>query len=307
MSKLDRQIGILTILLRHKRVTTGYLAERFDVSVRTIQRDLDSIAVAGIPLTTLQGPSGGVEIMDGYSIERSVFTVDEIETLLSALRGTDSILTESYTERLMEKLSEQGVDRSFPTAFEIDLGDRHAGTLIEKIREIRKAIANHQCVAFTYSAESGDTERIVEPCRLLFRWGNWYLFAFCRLRGDYRLFKLQRLWSLNVTDCLYTPRAEDHLPQDWDECFIGDIDLVAVFDPCVRYRLIEEYDPSMLEQTTDGRFQFRFRFAFTDHLVSWLLSFGSHVEIVAPDEIRHRVVDEAISLIARNNHDKQLS
>ncbi len=307
MPRLDRQLGIITILLRQRRMTARSLAERFGVSTRTIHRDIGTICEAGIPLITLQGASGGIEIMEGYSVDRSVFTVDEIETLICALRGTDSVLGEAYTERFIEKLSERHFTPRLDAPLEIDLADYHASSLSDKIKMIRKGISDRCLLIFTYYNASGDTAREVEPYRLLFRWGTWYLFAFCRLRGDFRLFKLQRLWDLKVGSGHFPFRAEALEPRDWDRCFGGHIHLEAVFDACVRYRLLEEYDPALLTPASDGRFAFSFDFSSSDHLISWLLSFGAHVEVVTPDFIRERVIEQAKILIRRNNHDNQLS
>lgn len=307
MSQLDRHLGILTILLRQRRTTSRYLAERFEVSTRTIHRDIDSICRSGIPLVAHQGAGGGIEIMDGYSIDRSVFTLDEIETLICALRGADSVLTESYTDRFLEKLSGKEFAPLIEAPLEIDLADYHAPSLSGKIRMIRKGICEHKMLRFSYFAESGDSVRSVEPYRLLFRWGKWYLYAYCQLRNNFRLFKLQRLWDLEILEEAFIPRPEASVDRDWDDSFTGDIHLRAVFDACVRYRILEEYDPALLNPTDDGRYLFSFSFAFTERLVSWLLSFGSHVEILDPPFVRERVIEEAKSLIERNNHDRQMS
>ncbi len=300
MPQLDRQLGIVTILLRNRRATTRELAGRFGVSTRTIRRDIDSICRAGIPLCTIQGASGGVEIMDGYSVDRSVFSYDEIETLITALRGTDAALGESYTERFIEKLSDRNFSPRAAHLLEIDLVDYHASSLSYKLRLFRQAMLDSRVVEISYHNAGGDTLRAVEPYRLLFRWGSWYLFAYCLLRGDFRLFKLQRIGDVRILPETFRLRTEASAPRDWDACFGGDIRLTAIFDACVRYRLCEEYDPSMLTPTADGRVQFSFCFTYAEHLVSWLLSFGSHVEILEPVFIRKQVLEEAAALIARN-------
>ncbi|MDD4096265.1 MAG: YafY family protein [Oscillospiraceae bacterium] len=300
MAQLDRQLGIVTVLLRNRKATARELAERFGVSTRTIRRDIDSICRAGIPLCTMQGASGGVEIMDGYSVDRSVFSYDEIEALIIALRGTDAALGESYTERFIEKLSDRDFAPRTAHALEIDLVDDHASSLSRKLRLFRQAIIDSVTVEISYHNAGGDTLRTVEPYRLLFRWGSWYLFAYCRLRGDFRLFKLQRIGDARVLSETFRPRTEASEPKDWDGCFSGDIRLTAIFDACIRYRLCEEYDPSMLTPTGDGRYLFSFCFTYPEHLVSWLLSFGSRVEILEPAFIRDLVIEEAGALIARN-------
>lgn len=285
---------------RHQRATARELAERFDVSTRTIRRDIESICMAGVPLCTHQGPSGGVEIMDGYAVDRSVFTMDEIETICIALRGTDSALGESYTDRLIDKLSSGHLSPSSHFSMDIDLVDYHAAALSHMIRIIRQGIRESRHIHFSYHNADGDSTRTVEPYRLLFRWGNWYLYAYCLLRDDYRLFKLHRLDELSLLEENFDLRPEAAEPKNWNDCFSGEFQLTAIFDDCVRYRIAEEYHASLLTPTDDGRHLFTFCFSSEPHLVSWLLSFGSHVEIVSPESVRDQLVLEAKRIIERH-------
>jgi predicted DNA-binding transcriptional regulator YafY len=176
---------------------------------------------------------------------------------------------------------------------QIDLSSHHRATLTDKIKRFRQAISEHRLVRFTYYSGRGDTERTVEPYLLLYRWSDWYLYAYCTLRSDYRLFKLARLWNAQETDQRFTPRADCDMGRNWDQCFSSDIELRAIFDDSVKYRLIEEYGIDSLELREDGRYDFSFPFTFEDTLIQWLLGFGPHVEVVSPPEIRKRLSEDA--------------
>ena len=103
--KLDRLIGILSILLQRERVTAPELAERFEVSRRTIQRDVEALCRAGIPLVTVQGAGGGISILEGYRVDRTVLTGPEMQDILAGLRSLDSVSGTCRYAQLMEKLS----------------------------------------------------------------------------------------------------------------------------------------------------------------------------------------------------------
>jgi predicted DNA-binding transcriptional regulator YafY len=293
MAKVDRLIGILTILLQQRRVTAPYLADRFEVSRRTIHRDIEGICQAGIPVVTAQGAGGGIEIMDGYSIDKSVFTIDEIETLVDALHGMDTVFDNSYADRFLEKLSGEYSAKTSSHTMQIDLSSHHRATLTDKIKRFRRAISENRLVRFTYYSGRGDTERTVEPYLLLYHWSDWYLYAYCTLRSDYRLFKLARLWNAQDTDQKFTPRTDCDMKRDWDQCFSSDIELRAIFDDSVKYRLIEDYGIDSLVLREDGRYDFCFPFTFEDNLIQWLLGFGPHVEVISPPEIRKRLSEDA--------------
>ena len=103
--KLERMIGILSILLQQEKVTAPYLAEKFEVSRRTINRDIEALCVAGIPLVTEQGPKGGVSIAEGYKIDRTLLSTSDMQAILAGLRSLDSVSGTRRYARLMEKLS----------------------------------------------------------------------------------------------------------------------------------------------------------------------------------------------------------
>ena len=195
--KMDRLIGILSILLQRDRVTAPELAEHFEVSRRTIQRDIESLCRAGIPIATVQGAGGGISIMEGYRVDRTVLTAPEMQAILAGLRSLDSISGTRRYAQLMEKLS-AGTGGLVPGGAHllIDLSSWYKTSLPPKIECIQQAIEQHRTIRFMYYSPKGESKRTIEPYYLVFHWSAWYVWGWCGLRQDFRLFKLNRMTEL---------------------------------------------------------------------------------------------------------------
>lgn len=195
--KIDRLIGILSILLQKDTVTAPYLAEQFEVSGRTINRDIEDLCRAGIPIVTRQGIGGGISIMENYKINRTVFTTAEMQDILAGLRSLDSINGTNRYGQLMEKLSAGSSD--FMTGNQsilIDLSSWYKDSLAPKIEMIRDAIEDKKELEFLYFSPREESCRRIEPYYLIFRWSSWYVWGWCTRREDFRLFKLNRMEEL---------------------------------------------------------------------------------------------------------------
>lgn len=297
--KIDRLIGILSVLLQSGKTTAPALAERFEVSRRTILRDIDTLNMAGIPVVTTRGSNGGIAIMDGYRVDHSVLTVDEMQNLVSALKGLDSVSARSSFETLMAKLAPADAAVSLAGNVVIDLsGGFYKDSLSEKIACIKQAIAERRTLTFDYIYPKGETRRELEPYCVEFRWQAWYVFGWCRRRGDFRRFKLNRLWNLEATDRHFSPRPVPPAAADATEAF-GNPDQARLrFDKSVRYRLIEEYGPDCYEQEGDNLL-LTVDYADRDYILQWVLSFGDKAEILSPADLRAQLGE-----IAQNMHQK---
>ena len=201
---IDRLIGILTVLLREEQVTAASLAERFEVSVRTIARDVDRLAEAGIPVRTARGAGGGISIMEGYGLDRTVLTEADRGAILAGLRSLDSVSGSGYYRQLMEKLP-QGLVRAGDDCVAIDLASWYGPVLAPRLAQLKDACVRRLVVRFTYCAPGGDSCRTVEPHMRLFRWSSWYLHGWCRERGDWRLFKLNRMLEVDLLEEGFAP------------------------------------------------------------------------------------------------------
>ena len=283
--KLDRLLGILTVLLQKDRVTAPELAAKFEVNRRTIGRDIDTLCQAGIPIVTHQGAGGGISIMEGFKLDKSVLTASELSGIIAALKGLGSVSDKSNIERTLDKLhanSDAVVSLSEPVI--IDLASHYGGQLTEKIELIKHAVLYSQVIEFDYFYEKGESHRFIEPYFVIFQWSSWYVFGFCLERSDFRMFKLQRLWNMHLCDERFVPREIPAGKRDTKTWFKEEKEnkLVALFDPSVKYQLIETYGLDCYEETAEG-LHFEIPFVRRDYILTWLLGFGGKVKVLEPE------------------------
>lgn len=285
--KIDRLIGIITILLQQDKITAPELAERFEVSRRTINRDIEDICKAGVPLITSQGYGGGISIADGYKIDKSLFTEDEMQTILAGLKGIDSVSQVSNLTKLLDKLSTKERRLRSKDVVIIDLASHYQLPLTEKIETIKRAIENKNIISFQYYYQKGEQMRTIEPYHLVFKWSSWYVFGYCLDREDYRLFKLNRLWHLHLLEETYSARTIEPDKLDFDDYFAsGKIHLKALFSGSVKYRLIEEYGIDAFSVCQNGELLLERDFASYENMREWVFSFGDQVSILEPAALR---------------------
>ena len=283
--KLDRLLGILTILLQNDRITAPELAERFEVNRRTIGRDIDALCQAGIPIVTQQGVGGGISIAEGFKLDKSVLTTEELSGIIAALKGIGSVSEQSQIERTLDKLHPKtGAVVSLAEPVIIDLSSHYKGQLTEKIECIKRAIRERRLIAFDYFYEKGESHRTIEPYHVIFQWAAWYVFGFCLERQDWRMFKLTRLWHLTLCDDSFSPRDVPPERRDFSLHFTDGRTLTALFDPSVKYQLIDAYGMDSYTET-EGGLLLEIGFTHTDYAVSWLLSFGGKVKVLEPADV----------------------
>lgn len=298
--KIDRLIGILSILLQEEKITAPELAEKFEVSKRTINRDIEDLCKAGIPISTAQGAGGGIRIMDGYRMDRTILTSKDMQMILAGLRSLDSVSGSRYYGQLMEKLqtgsSEFISGRDFML---IDLSSWYKDSLSPKIEAIRNAIESKWLLDFWYYAPTGESKRLIEPYYLVFRWASWYVWGWCSERRDYRLFKLNRMDQLTVSDCRYVSRNAPMPDLSNEKIFPGGVKVKALFSPDVKWRLVEEFGPRCFTEKEDGRLLFSADYTDVDNFITWILTFGAKAEVLEPSEVRtevRRIAKETITL-----------
>ncbi|MDE6687786.1 MAG: YafY family transcriptional regulator [Lachnospiraceae bacterium] len=298
--KIDRLIGILSILLQEEKTTAPDLAERFEVSKRTINRDIEDLCKAGIPIRTVQGAGGGISIMDGYRMDRTILTSKDMQMILAGLRSLDSVSGSRYYGQLMEKLQTGSSEFiSGRDSMLIDLSSWYKGSLAPKIEIIQSAIENRYLLKFKYYAPAGESERCIEPYYLVFRWSNWYVWGWCRNRKDYRLFKLNRMDQAVETDQSFESRNVPIPDLSNEKIFPGGIKVKALFTPDVKWRLVEEFGPHCFRETEDGRLLFSADYTDRENLITWILTFGEKAEVLEPKDIRNairRIAEETIKL-----------
>lgn len=284
--KIDRMIGILSILLQQDKVTAPYLAEKFEVSRRTINRDIENLCKAGIPIVTSQGQNGGISIMEGYKIDKTLLTSSDMQAILAGLRSLDSVSGTKRYVQLMEKLS-AGASNILEGDSDIliNLSSWCKYSLSPKIELIHNAIGKSNIISFSYFSPRGESVRTIEPYYLIFQWSSWYVWGWCMNRKDYRLFKLNRMTEVK-TGKFFNKRKAPLPDLSGDKVFPNNYNVKALFAPEYRWRLIEEYGICSFIEQSDGKLLFNFGFTDKNSILSWLLTFGEGAELLEPEELR---------------------
>ena len=275
--KTDRLIGILSVLLQKEKCTAPELAEKFEVSRRTVNRDIETLCRAGIPVCTVQGAGGGICIMDGYKIDRTLLTSRDMQMILAGLRSLDSV---------------SGRDSIL-----IDLSSGYKESLAPKISLIRDGIEERKLIAFHYFAPGGESIRRVEPYYLIFKWSSWYVWGWCRKREAFRLFKLNRMEELKKEEETFIPRQVPMPDLSNERIFPANIRVKALFEPDAKWRLVEEFGPHCFKEQKDGRLLFEMDYTDEDSLLGWLLTFGEGVEVLEPAALRERILKTAENMV----------
>ena len=292
--KIERLIGILSILLQKDMVTAPFLAEHFEVSRRTINRDIEDLCKAGIPIATRQGTGGGIYIMDNYKISKTLITNAEMQDILAGIRSLDSVNGTNQYKQLMERLEAGSSDFLVgEQSVLIDLSSWYKESLAPKIQILRSAIKGCRKITFYYYGPSGESRRIIEPYYLVFQWSNWYVWGWCDTRKDYRLFKLNRLDELAMTEHVFDKRPLV-LPDftSVEKVFPGGIHVKALFEADCKWRLVEEFGTHCFEEQADGKLLFQTEYTDKENLITWLLTFRNKVILLEPEEIRKELCAE---------------
>lgn len=291
--KVERMIGILSILLQQDKVTAPYLAEMFEVSRRTINRDIEALCMAGIPIATVPGQNGGISIMEGYRIDRTLLSTSDMQAILAGLRSLDSVSGTNRYAQLMEKLSAGASGLLTGDAHIcVNLSSWYKDTLTPKIEQLHHAIDSSRQISFTYYAPKGESSRTIEPCRLIFQWAGWYVWGWCVMRQDFRLFKLNRMTNLQLGEPFEKRTAP--LPElSVERVFPSAYQVKAIIDPMYKWRLVEEYGPDSFTEQPDGSLLFSFGFTDKTSIICWIASFGGGAELLEPAEFRKDILEFA--------------
>ncbi len=290
--QINRLFEIVYILLEKKSVTAKDLAERFEVSVRTIYRDIDVLSSAGIPIYASQGKGGGIALMEHFILNKSVLTEAEQDEILFALQSltatqnpeTDTVLSKiksifnKNTSNWIEvDLSPWGSDRNQKCEFTI----------------LKNSILNREILEFEYYNAAGEKgKRRVEPVKLVFKVNAWYLKGFCLTKNAARTFKISRMANLYSTGEHFTARPAEadetglQSTQEW-------INIQLRIASNSTYRIYEEFSETDITKNQDGSFQISAMLPDNKWLISYLLSFGGDAEVLTPQHIRNRLKEQS--------------
>lgn len=285
--KIDRLIGILSELLQKEKVTAPELAKKFEVSRRTINRDIEALCMAGIPISTSQGIGGGISIMEGYRMDRTILTSKDMKMILAGLRSLDSVSGSHYYGQLMEKIKTGSSEYiSGSESILIDLSSWYKDSLSPKIEMIQNAIEERRLLSFQYYAPNGDSIRKIEPYFLIFKWSSWYVYGYCLLREDFRMFKLNRMDKIACNTGFEKGRTVPFPDLSNENVFPSKIKVKAIFDSSMKWHLVEEFGKDSFLVQSDGNLLFEHEYSDGESLLSWMLSCGDKVTVLEPEYIR---------------------
>lgn len=295
--KIDRLVSIIMLLLEKERISAQELSEMFEVSLRTIYRDLDAINMAGIPIQATSGVGGGFEILPQYKIDKKVFSSDELSSILMGLSSLSSVVHGDELAHALAKVKsfipeEKSNDITLKAnQICVDFSPWTGNSYIQSYVEIIKtAIEEHKTLSFEYVSQSGNkTLRTVEPYQLVLKSGHWYVQTFCLTRNDYRLFRLNRMCSLFKTDKTFEPRDFKNPLLDFSDFENDKLIKIklrvhnSILDRILDFCSFENIKPD----GNNGEYFFAdFPFVESDYFYDILLGFGASCECVAPSNVR---------------------
>lgn len=293
--KVERLISIIMVLLDKERISAQTLADRFEVSLRTIYRDIDAINMAGIPVRSISGVGGGIEIMPNYKMDRKTFSTNDLSAILMGLSNISNMTQSKELSNALAKVksfipanSAKDIELKANQIY-IDLspwmGGRDAHNYLEMIK---KALHEKNNLSFDYADRYGNkTTRLVEPYQLVMKNSHWYVHGYCLKRNDFRLFRLFRMSNLQLEDTFFTPRDFEKPQLDFTDEVATMVETIqirihqSVMDRVLDFCAYEEFSPD-----GDDHYMVNFPFIENDYYYTILFSFGNKCECLEPQHIR---------------------
>jgi len=290
---MNRLFEIIYILLNKQIITAKELAEHFNVSKRTIYRDIDMLSLAGIPVYTEKGKGGGISLLPDFVLNKSILSEQEQNEILSALQGLSSVKTVE-TDQVLKKLSTI-FNKNTVNWLEVDFSDW--GYINGRaFYNFKIAILEHRIAEFDYYSTYGEKiHRRIEPIQLWFKSKAWYIKGFCLMRQDIRLFKLSRVRNLTLTDEKFNERDLLSIPQNPNPASHQkpDVTLRLKIAPEMTYRVYDEFDESFAEKQPDGSFAVEVTWPEDDWVYGTILSYGEYIEVLEPEHIREIIKEKS--------------
>ena len=274
----NRLFEILYILLQKKKVTAKELAEKFEVSTRTIYRDIEALSSANIPIYMSKGKDGGISILEEYVLNKSILSEEEQNQILFALQSLEKMNVQTEKD-VLEKMSTI-FNKKVNDWIKIDFSN-WSSSKENTFQIIKSAILNKQLIEFTYYNSVGEESfRVVEPLQIWFKDKSWYLISYCRLKKDYRFFKLTRMKKTKLLE----EHFEREMPKQQEEKrSFKNILLELEISKEISYRVYDEFDSNEITKKDDGNFIIKVEFPENEWVYSFILSFGEYVKVLNPE------------------------
>ncbi len=283
--KINRLFEIVYLLQEKESITAKVLAEHFEVSVRTIYRDIETLTEAGFPIYMQQGKGGGITLMNHFVLDKSVLLKPERQELISAL---EVLKVTPQNEEMLRRMS-MFLGEAQKSWMSVDFNDWGRNPK-EEFLHIKEAILQRRIVSMNYYNGQGEkTKREIAPLQLCFKYRAWYLKAYCYRRKAMRLFKLGRIKDLELTNAHYEECLEEYLKETSFEVAQNPLDEVIVLqiESKLAYRVYEEFEEEQIQKLGDGSFEVIVHYPEDEWLYNYLLSFGPYLEVKSPQHIRN--------------------
>ena len=295
--KYEIMLGILFDLLSKRTVSAPYLAQKYEVSVRTIYRYLESLEGAGVPLYSVRGNNGGIRIVDTYRLSSTFLTQKEYESTINVLSSFNNNMPDKILESVINKIKStikpEQSSLSFVTG-NLVIDNGHWGDTTgykNKLSVIKNSIDNTKKLSIKYHDRNGETsERIIEPHLILFKQGLWYTYAYCNLRKEFRFFKTGRIEHATITNENFIKKqiSINDLPLNFWENTSTTKQVILKVDKNVVSDIEEWLGIECVKKVNDEFFA-EGTLPYDDGLVSKIMSYGKHVEVIKPKELKDKI------------------
>ena len=280
-----RLLGIIYYLLGNGHAIAPALAEKFEVSIRTIYRDVDRLSSVGIPIYCNSGKGGGIFLLDSFVLDKSLLSAQEQEELLLSVQGLQTLREEHQVLEKLQALFQIKMDNWLQIDFTDWRGQKYHQ---ETFEQIKRGIFQRWLLQFDYLNQQGEgTSRWVEPMQLIFKSQDWYLYGFCRRKQDYRLFKLSRINHCQLSTEIFDRelRQADFQSKESQK---ETIRLQLKFEKHRAFRVYEEFS-GLISTDVVGNLLVEAEFPNHDSLYAYLSSFLDGVEVLGPPEVRQKL------------------
>ena len=284
----NRLFEIVYILMQKRKTTAKELADRFEVSTRTIYRDIETLSTANIPIYASKGKDGGIGLLDEYVLNKTLLSEEEQNQILFALQGMKKVKGQEEKD-ILEKLSIL-FNKKINDWIKIDFSNWD-NIQEERFDVIKSAILNKQLVQFTYYNSNGEeSKRIVEPLQIWFKDKSWYLVSYCKLKQDYRIFKIARIKEVNMLQEHFErelPKEEENEKHNFKM-----IELVLEINKAMTYRVYDEFESKEITKKEDGNFIIKVKYPENEWIYGYILSFGEHIKVLSPTRAKNIIKDK---------------
>lgn len=279
----NRLFEIVYLLLERKTMTAKELADRFEVSTRTIYRDVEILSNSHIPIYCSKGKGGGIHLLEDFVLDKSLLSETEQKQILFALQSLEKLKVADSNildkmHRLFRKEAKDWI--------QIDFSNWGTSKEIENTFDtIKQAILDNQVIQFTYYNTYGQKKiRIVEPIQIWFKDKSWYLKAYCREKEDFRIFKIARMKHIRkLNETFERSLPEEKQEEEWK---IETVILELKIDKKLAYRVYDEFEESQIELLQNGDFYVKVTYPKNDWIYGYLLSFGEDIQVIKPVSIK---------------------